>query len=1078
MAKQITSGSKEAVTGYRFQFLWTARRCLSMLRHDSPVTQVVVEGLHPDDEMNFGRGPETFLGIDVAEYHGGNRIETANKVILSQLKCGISHPDRKWTVARLCRRKGNSLKSSVIGRLASAFAGIYDRGRTAILDKVAIQVVSNCPLDHHVRQLVLKAQNVLQSLDIAPKDWQFRHLKNAGLSKKGIQDLQRLYKATGLRSNQFCVFLSCLDLSTFDAESPVLQRVRLTGDILAFDRIYPDEGLRRLYELIEELAAKPGRAIRKEDVLNCLGTNETNFFPAPCHVKRPPNLIETKDCRDLARLLVKPHVHRVLVYGKAGVGKSMSVAAVEKLLPKGSVVVLYDCYAGGDTRTPNKFRFPESVLCTQFVNELSLRTNQCIYLVKNRASQSDFWERFETAVNEAATILAKLNALLVLVVDAADNAAESYSRERDSTPEFGFLPRLWSLSLPSNVRLVMTCRTHRRDALQSPANVEPFELQGFREEDSLLYLQQTFPGIHKVVGKSFHRATAGVPRLQYYWLSELREQTSAQASEEIGRRQSFGLDELYDDWLSSAKTILPKGLSSTQVVGLLRVQAGPLSLDVLSACLGIDESVLLRFCQGLEPGVILETNRVTLHFRDEDFETYLDKQLTESDVKSAHDALATYSLETIEDGGYGTRNACRHLLVSERHGELLRTVLGRTGVNSIADPIERTQCERERINLGFRCASRLKDCRSALQLLFEVGRVNRTQTVRCTALAQHAELALRHGRYKALLDSLETHGDLAEIGKSHFRIASWLSAHRDLKRDAANHLRKGCAWLRGHILEREKHHLMFDYTVADSARYAIAVLNLHGPDAAEQVLRRWLRPEDRLEALCETFRHLANICDRRRALSILKRCPAIGVARAAAMAGMFISGVKPSKRDVAVVTDRLQRWLVKYTDGNKIIRSWIVSFLELATVSDIPHEVLSGIIDHLSLAQNDRLRRFFSASQWARELDNYARLVALKCHLASRPLSVGDLFPLDRKSLESVEPGESRTHYDNETKQAVGQVELLIPGYVLRAQTLTQRRSTAWMAIRLRPLIEKWISSVSGHWDRPQPLYTTNLKHR
>jgi len=53
---EISSGVREAVQGYMFQFVWSARRCLSMLRPGSSITQIVIDGLHPDDEIDIGEG--------------------------------------------------------------------------------------------------------------------------------------------------------------------------------------------------------------------------------------------------------------------------------------------------------------------------------------------------------------------------------------------------------------------------------------------------------------------------------------------------------------------------------------------------------------------------------------------------------------------------------------------------------------------------------------------------------------------------------------------------------------------------------------------------------------------------------------------------------------------------------------------------------------------------------------------------------------------------------------------------------------------------------------------------------------
>ena len=801
MNKKVITGSREAIAGYEFQFTWTARRCISMLKHDSIIKQVCVESMAYEDEMDFGQGPETFLGVDTSEYHKGTNFNKATKIVISQLKCGISSPNKQWTISRICQKK-RTRKSSVVGRLATAFEGIYKKKAPNVLaKKLRLQIVSNCPLSIKAEKLIAKAQDLLQDSKVRPDKWQLSGLK-LGLKKIEISEIEKLHRASGLSSNAFCIFLSCLDVSEFGIDSPILQRSHLEDEIRTFDRTYHDNALLKLCDLIRELAKKGRGKITIEDVLSCFNTNKDNLLPAPCLIDIPSFVVETNDSENLAKLLVKSNTSKVLVHGEAGIGKSLTMQTVQKYLPQGSVSIVYDCYAGGETETPDKYRFPDTVLCTQLVNELSLSVGQNIYLIRSRTDQIDAWKTLQLAINKAAEKLLNQNAYLVLIIDAADNAVDSYHRHKDLADYKNFIPNLWNISLPQNVRLIYTCRTFRKSKLNAPADIKEFELKGFTDNNSLEYLRKFLPNADNKIGNEFHNKTCGVPRHQSYWIEELCTKNESDAFSEIKQTRIFGLKDLYNDWLASAKTALPSKVPTKKIVGLLRVAASPVSLTVISDCLGIEERITLQFCQGLGPGIVLN-DQEEFRFHDEDYETFLDDMLENTDIRAAHDALAHHCLRTIDDESYSSKYACVHLFNSERYEELLAIVLGKSGITTFSDPIEQTTYEQERMNLAFKSAAFLKDHVSALRLLFEVGRINRTDSVLSGTMIRFPELIIHHNSYQTLEKSLLENSD-DKNGKVCFRIAAELSKSPDQRDIAESNLKKGKAWLRVHIAKVKK----------------------------------------------------------------------------------------------------------------------------------------------------------------------------------------------------------------------------------------------------------------------------------
>lgn len=1074
--RQVITGSKEAVSGYRFQFIWSARRCLSMLRPGSSVAQVVIEGLHPDDEIDLGEGLEKFLGIDISEYHGGCSFQDAERIVVSQVKCGVRHPNKVWTVTRLCAGKKGDPKSSVVGRLADifqAFLSDSDIKPSDVLKKLRLQIVSNRPLDTHCRKLITKAQDYFHNIGLEPSVFQFRHIMSANLTKTEYAQLNALRSASRLKSNEFVIFLLCLNIDHFDIEEPAFQSVRYFQETLTYDAVGPHRSVSKLYDLIENAATKgTGIPIRKDDVLACLETNKENFFPAPCLIDHPFLVIDTEDCQKVAELLKDTDTRKTLIHGKAGIGKSITMINLQRHLPSGSKVVVFDCYAKGETKTPDKARFPESVACTQIVNELSTTINTDIYLFRNRATPSDLWGRLQEAITKAAQSLSDKNSLLIVVIDAADNAVKSFDDDTSPQRERCFVPFLWDITLPDNACLIMTSRTYRRDTLKPPEDIKEFVLKGFSEQNSCLHMQSVLPNVDTSLGSSFHNATDGVPRLQYYWLDRLKNMSVPDVSLEIKQRNAFGLEDEYTDWLDSAKNVLPANLDYRTAIAVLRKQASPVVLSVFSGALNIEESTALQFCQGLEPGIVLDEKEKQIRFRDEDFEAFLDDKLSEEDVCEAHRILSDYCLTNIKQNIYTSLHVSNHLFKAHRYRKVVETALNKIGLDIITDPIKRLEIEIDRISLGLRSTIALDDYQSALRLLFVAAQCSRTRNVNWTILSEFPELAIQYGQYEAVREAVKSVLDRDSEGKLNFRIAAEMSRQAGSKREVSEHLKKGEAWLHLQISAARKHQRSFRYDIDDSVACAMAHFYLHGPSAAEHTIRRWRHGKDRLQAAYRFFRSLSLKEGRRQTLKAYKACPSLSVVQAAACAGMFESGIKPQRNEIRSVLDRFVIWAARHEVEQQVLGIWVLPFLELCALSGMDAATLVRVFDYSKPKRAGEPYSIYSPDFWYKEWDEYTRLVTLRYAFSGKEATIQDLFPDDSSIEEKLKESSNQRYYRSDSShEGLHQIRSLLPVYNLRAQTLTKHPLARMVEKQIRNLSESWSAGTSGHWYKGNSLY-------
>ena len=173
----------------------------------------------------------------------------------------------------------------------------------------------------------------------------------------------------------------------------------------------------------------------------------------------------------------------------------------------------------------------------------------------------------------------------------------------------------------------------------------------------------------------------------------------------------------------------------------------------------------------------------------------------------------------------------------------------------------------------------------------------------------------------------------------------------------------------------------------------------------------------------------------------------------------------PSKAEVMSVACRLKAWLAKYEHKNDLIGEWIVSFVEAAALCGTPHDTLLEILKRLRLPDPERLYSRVTASQWRRQLDGHARIVALKCALEGADLTVETLLQEEYTRLKS----ERRPYIDE--YDILKQIEAVLPVYELRARAAIARWSVVTIAKRLTPLVDQWEASAVDEWGPCKPLY-------
>ena len=135
------AGAIASNAGDDFHLIWAAKRIIEMLKPDSELNTVVVEGPAWEDAVKIEN--QTWLySIDMTEYYGGDTFEYANRIVFTQLKYSAYHPNQEWNLSKLCSASDKKNSNSVIRRMADTYKA-FCQMQGDVSHKMTLKLVSN-----------------------------------------------------------------------------------------------------------------------------------------------------------------------------------------------------------------------------------------------------------------------------------------------------------------------------------------------------------------------------------------------------------------------------------------------------------------------------------------------------------------------------------------------------------------------------------------------------------------------------------------------------------------------------------------------------------------------------------------------------------------------------------------------------------------------------------------------------------------------------------------------------------------------------------------------------------------------
>lgn len=834
-------GARESNAGDDFHFLWAVRSCLQMLAPDSRLSSIVIEGVSRDDRSSVAQD-DLLLGADLTEYYGGDDFTTASFVVVSQLKYSTRHPSKPWTASRLATHAAK--QTAVIRRLADLAKAYLKKHMPGEVEaKLSIRLVSNQPVSEELKQALAAVKDVLRANSFTQTNQLLRVLPTESQSQ-----IQTLHAESSLSSKEFLTFLSVLDLFHCGSASRALLNVEILGQ-LGMSSINPGNDLRRLHDLIRDIAGpgKDGITLRRSDVMAALGLGtDMPLFPAPPKFDRPKTLVVTGDAHRVAHFISSNRGRQVLVHGPAGIGKTTTLLqAAGHLLDV--EVFLFDCFGGGDYMDLGEERHRPEECFVQLSNEAAIRlgTPMILYRPKDAINAGKVLEQ---RIKKASEIIGP-NGLLVIILDAADNAVVAAQK----TGSQCFVADLLRLNVPKNCCVVYSCRTHRRQLIDSSDALPQIELKGFDSHATAEFVKMRIPGAEGLLCEAIHELSSGVPRFQVYLLDGLLSEIDGTDDKPsllaLQKIAAGALDDLFEGIVRTAEGTLPalldRNQSGKQLLAELVVLARPLTIDDLTVFAGVGAEHAEQFCRALVPGVTI-VDRV-IGFRDEDFETYLRSKVTDSERNAAVARISESLLARCGDHAYAATHVADYLGAAERWDKAIRLALDGPEPDAIPDEVTRLHVRMRRYAVALTACSRIQDYPAATRILIQAAEAQRTSETVFNLVRQFPDLATLYGDVERLgeiylrqqEESLRDTASRAWLGATHLRVAAMYARQPELRDQAHDHLNAAYAWLR--IRETLPEHERYGWDISDEdlASETEAAYHLGGPEAAIQSLIRW-----------------------------------------------------------------------------------------------------------------------------------------------------------------------------------------------------------------------------------------------
>lgn len=794
--------------GDQYHYLRAARLCLELLSPKGELKAVTIEGVPVDEDVSAGLD-----SIDLALYYGNCDIQHAVRIHYRQFKHSTLQSDKEWTAS--------GLKKSLADFAARYLELVGRFGREDVAKRFTFGFETNRPI----------ASDVSDSL-------------RAFVDGHTSQSSDYLRGAIGLKDEDLCHFSSLVRLYPRTGNY-LAQRSLLQGDLNSYLPDADRDAPVKLKDLVtrkatSEFATNP--SISRQDVLKAIDADTRDLFPAPPIFDSVNDFVEREQTQNIVTTILNATAP-ILLTADGGVGKSVLATRLGGYMPAGSAAFTYDCFGNGAYRSPSGYRHRPRDGLVQLSNEMAAAGLCDPLIATGKAEGASFVRAFLGRIGQAsAALMARnSNALLLVVIDAADNA-QMASDEAQDGPSF---PRmLLRESFPANVRVVLTSRPHRVELLNPPPDVKSAQLAPFTEEESKIHLRHHFPSASDQDAREFHRLTSHNPRVQRAALNAARDLPGVLAAlGPIPRSVDDTIGALLETAIAKVRdsaSEIEKGQVNRLCEALATLRPF-VPINVIAAAADVPTELVRSIANDLGRPLLIRDDAV--QFRDEPTETWFQQRFRPQGT--ALEAFVS-RLAPLASKNIYVAAALPQLMLQAGQLESLVALALSDDALPVDNPIARRDVEVQRLQFALKAALRSKRYADAARLAYKAGGEAAADDRQQSLLSANTDFAARFLTAEQLVEQVSRRQIVGGqwTGSKHAFEAALLSGNKSLEGDARGRLRIAYDWLRHWSQERyEDEYRRPRVKDEEIAELQMAELNLHGPDACARQLRRWRRRE-------------------------------------------------------------------------------------------------------------------------------------------------------------------------------------------------------------------------------------------
>lgn len=1024
--------------GDAFHYRWAARRCLRLIDPHSSLKCVTVEASKESDALG------EYI-IDLAEY---SEIEGRKSIAYFQLK---------HTSTRVRKPFTRSEMAATLKGFAKRFAALRKKGNHST-KQITFSFVTNRPINEATKHAA-------------------RAIANG--SKADRQHQKFLERTTGLRNRHLQAF--CASLLLIDGEGDYsVQKQRLKSHLSEYIAGFVhSQEVDAIIAMVADRAlpkSEDGRQngeIYREDVLKRLGvTSERDLFPAPAEFEKFSHAIQREQHVELLQKIIAAS-GPIIVHAEGGVGKSVVARQLADSFPKGSQGFVYDCFGGGKYRNTSEPRHRACDALIQLSNEMAAR-GLCRPLISHAGIPTDaIFRAFLERMKQAAECLREVepNALLVMLVDAADNAEVAAVESADRC----FAHELLLEEMPTGCRLVILCRTERIGLLKAGAESKPFELRPFSENETATHLRQVYATASDQDCLEFHRLTGGNPRVQANALASAGSISVEDVLQQIGPGQTTVADQIISQLDAAISEIKERHINERQIDAICRGLANLppfIPLEVLARAAAVDVSAVKSFISDL--GRPLWHTDDAVQFRDEPTETWFRERFSASKEQVVSYLTALEPLA--KQYTYVAKVLPQLLLKSENFDRLVSLALSDEFLPE-NNAIDQRDIRLFRLQFAFKAALKLRRWADTIRLALRAGEEAAGNDRQLSLLKANLHLiAPLQGPHRVQELAFRRAFASGWDGSENVFSASLFSSINDFHGESRTYLRAARKWLQIHFEEREKRAKsekdrpalnQDELQTEDIAELGWAYLNLNGASEVVQFLLNW-RPAEFIFRMSRLL--ISRLVDAGRFAEInqIAHLGEGNIYLMLAVADELLSVAHfPPKRSLRRSLDLLAERATRIPKPQSFapqdnITPALLSLLEASASYDLPHKKILAVLNFYVAATPDQIVGS-NIQKESRRI--FLRGAGLRAMLEGRKEVVPNSLLPERKGKKPHKGGGGLT--ENEEREIIEWIGPQLPWYVLRARLLDTQASVGQEEIeQVKKLSEKELQGRYRVTDR------------